>query len=123
MLNLSPNSPTEQFIYVTAQDIEQAAGGDTYTLVFSGSMSQAQYSFTPRIVQDNPRYTTLGVFTNEQDPNNGKILIEETGEFTYELYRNRGIDTLLIEVGSLHVNGTFDPKYYEPQTDNIIYYE
>jgi hypothetical protein len=122
MINLKPNEASEQFMDFTAQDVVILTGGQYYTLTFVGSMKQATYSFTPRIVENNSRYTRLGVFTDTDDTANGKIDLTERGQFLYELYLTDGVTPILIEEGSLHVETGDDNSNYSPSTTNKVYY-
>lgn len=123
MINLKANQASEQLIVVTAQDIIERSGSEYYTLTFLASMGQADYTLTPRIVQDNTRFTQLGVFTNEDDPTNGKILLTERGEWVYELYLTDGVDSELIERGSMWVEIGNDNEFYEQSKENTVYYK
>lgn len=82
---------------------------------------------------DNKRYTALIVYTNEDAPTTGKVLLTESGQYTYKVWGQNSSTNLdptnaavvaLIEEGTLSVSG--ETGYNIPAItipDNIIYYQ
>lgn len=85
------------------------------------------------VVTDNARYTKLSVFTNQPLATSGRILLTETGQYSYEVYGQNSTTNLdpddavvvgLIERGTLTVTG--ETGYDIPSIsipDNVIYYQ
>jgi VCBS repeat-containing protein len=116
MITLAPNSSEEQFIYLTLQEAKQ----DTYAMVGN-------------VDADNARYTKLSVLTNQPLGASGRVLLTESGQYTYDVYGQNSSSNLsasdasvvgLIERGTLTVTG--ETGYTIPSItipDNVIYYE
>lgn len=119
MINLLPNYASEQYIYLTPNDVIERPTGKNYRLVFVGAMGQASFDIIPRIIDENSRYTKLGLWTNEDDSENGKALVVETGEYNYSLK----MDDEVLEIGSMIIGRSTPQDYYQTPKNNIIYYE
>ena len=134
MIHLNPNSVTEQKVYLTLQEMKKDF--DTfanYLVLFQSMASREDYYFIGDVETDNPRYTALSIFTNLDDPLNGDILLEETGQYFYKVWGQNSTTNLdptdttvvaLIEEGTLDVTGAVGyniPTIDVP--DNVIYYQ
>ena len=134
MIHLNPNSATEQTIYLTLQEMKKDF--DTfanYLVLFQSMASREDYYFIGDVETDNARYTALSIFTNLDDPLNGDILLEETGQYFYKVWGQNSTTNLdptnvsvvaLIEEGTLDVTGAVGyniPTIDVP--DNVIYYQ
>ena len=134
MIHLNPNSSAEQLIYLTLQEMKKDFEAFTHYLVLFESMaSKEKYYLIGNIDADNKRYTTLIVYTNEDAPTTGKVLLTESGQYTYKVWGQNSSTNLnptnaavvaLIEEGTLSVSG--ETGYNIPEItipDNIIYYQ
>ena len=134
MIHLNPNSATEQKVYLTLQEMKKDF--DTfanYLVLFQSMASREDYYFIGDVETDNARYTGLSIFTNLDDPLNGDILLEETGQYFYKVWGQNSTTNLdptdatvvaLIEEGTLDVTGAVGyniPTIDVP--DNVIYYQ
>jgi hypothetical protein len=134
MIHLNPNSATEQTIYLTLQEMKKDFDAfANYLVLFENMGSREQIYFIGDVATDNARYTALSIFTNLDDPLNGDILLEETGQFFYKVWGQNSTTNLdptdasvvaLIEEGTLDVAGAVGyniPTINVP--DNVIYYQ
>lgn len=134
MIHLNPNSATEQTIYLTLQEMKKDFDAfANYLVLFENMGSREQIYFIGDVATDNARYTALSIFTNLDDPLNGDILLEETGQFFYKVWGQNSTTNLdptdasvvaLIEEGTLDVTGAIGydiPTINVP--DNVIYYQ
>ena len=134
MIHLNPNSATEQTIYLTLQEMKKDFDAfANYLVLFENMGSREQIYFIGDVATDNARYTALSIFTNLNDPLNGDILLEETGQFFYKVWGQNSTTNLdptdasvvaLIEEGTLDVTGAVGyniPTIDVP--DNVIYYQ
>ncbi len=134
MIHLNPNSATEQTIYLTLQEMKKDFDAfANYLVLFENMGSREQIYFIGDVATDNARYTALSIFTNLDDPLNGDILLEETGQFFYKVWGQNSTTNLdptdasvvaLIEEGTLDVAGAIGydiPTINVP--DNVIYYQ
>jgi hypothetical protein len=134
MIHLNPNSATEQTIYLTLQEMKKDFDAfANYLVLFENMGSREQIYFIGDVATDNARYTALSIFTNLDDPLNGDILLEETGQFFYKVWGQNSTTNLdptdasvvaLIEEGTLDVTGAVGyniPTIDVP--DNVIYYQ
>jgi hypothetical protein len=118
MIHLNPNSATEQTIYLTLQEMKKDFDAfANYLVLFENMGSREQIYFIGDVATDNARYTALSIFTNLDDPLNGDILLEETGQFFYKVWGQNSTTNLdptdasvvaLIEEGTLDVTGALD---------------
>jgi len=104
-----------------------------YLVLFQSMASKEDYYFIGNVDTDNARYTTLEVYTNEDSRTSGKVLLTESGLYTYKVWGQNSSTNLnptddavvaLLEQGTLNVAGAtgYDiPDITIP--DNIIYYQ
>ena len=134
MITLLPNSSNEQFIYLTLQEAKKDFDTFTnYLVIFTSMASQDTYAMVGNVATDNARYTKLSVFTNQPLGASGRVLITESGQYTYDAYGQNSSSNLsasdasvvgLIERGTLTVTG--ETGYDIPSIsipDNVIYYQ
>lgn len=134
MITLAPNSSEEQFIYLTLQEAKKDFDTFThYLVIFTSMASKDTYAMIGNVDADNARYTKLSVLTNESLGASGRVLLTESGQYTYDVYGQNSSSNLsasdasvvgLIERGTLTVTG--ETGYTIPSInipDNVIYYE
>ena len=134
MIILAPNSSDEQSIYLTLQEMKKDFPEFTdYLVIFTSMSSQETYAMIGNVDADNARYTKLTVFTNEDNATAGKVLLTESGQYSYTVYGQNSTTNLnptdasvegLIERGTLTVTG--ETGYDIPSIsipDNVIYYQ
>ena len=134
MITLAPNSSDEQFIYLTLQEAKKDFDTFTnYLVIFTSMASNDTYAMVGNVSADNSRYTKLSVITNQPVGISGRVLLTESGQYTYEVYGQNSSTNLsptdasvegLIERGTLTVTG--ETGYTIPSItipDNVIYYE
>ena len=134
MIHLNPNSSSPQSIYLTLSEMRKDFATFTnYLVLFQSMASKENYYFIGNVDTDNPRYTTLEVYTNQDSATDGKVLLTESGLYTYKVWGQNSSTNLdptnavivaLIEQGTLNVAGAtgYDiPSITIP--DNIIYYQ
>jgi hypothetical protein len=134
MIHLNPNSATEQTIYLTLQEMKKDFDAFTnYLVLFQSMASREDYYFIGDVATDNARYTALSIFTNLDDPTNGNILLEASGQYFYKVWGQNSTTNVdptnasvvaLIEEGTLDVTGEVGyniPTINVP--DNVIYYQ
>ncbi len=134
MITLAPNSSDEQFIYLTLQEAKKDFDTFTnYLVIFTSMASNDTYAMVGNVTADNSRYTKLSVITNQPVGISGRVLLTESGQYTYEVYGQNSSTNLsptdasvegLIERGTLTVTG--ETGYTIPSItipDNVIYYE
>lgn len=134
MITLLPNSSEEQFIYLTLQEAKKDFDAfANYLVIFTNVASKDKLTMIGNVVTDNARYTKLSVFTNQLLALSGRILLTETGQYSYEVYGQNSTTNLdpddavvvaLIERGTLTVTG--ETGYDIPSIsipDNVIYYQ
>ena len=134
MITLAPNSSDEQFIYLTLQEMKKDFDTFThYLVIFTSMASQDTYAMVGNVEADNARYTKLSVFTNQPLGTAGRVLLTQSGQYTYDVYGQNSSTNLtptdasvegLIERGTLTVTG--ETGYDIPSIsipDNVIYYQ
>lgn len=134
MITLAPNSSDEQFIYLTLQEAKKDFDTFTnYLVIFTSMASNDTYAMVGNVTADNSRYTKLSVITNQPVGISGRVLLTESGQYTYDVYGQNSSTNLsptdasvegLIERGTLTVTG--ETGYTIPSItipDNVIYYE
>ena len=134
MITLVPNSSTEQFIYLTLQEAKKDFDSFThYLVIFTSMASQDTFAMVGNVDADNARYTKLSVFTNQPLGIYGRVLLTQSGQYTYDVYGQNSTTNLdptdasvegLIERGTLTVTG--ETGYDIPSIsipDNVIYYQ
>jgi hypothetical protein len=134
MISLLPNTPSQD-VYLTLR--EKAKDLPLYThylVIFTNMTSRVEYAFVANVVTDNDRYTKIAINTDTNAPTNGDVLIEETGQFWYNVWGQNSSSNLdplnasvvgEIERGTLQV--ITQETFYNPNAvtipDNIIYYQ
>jgi len=134
MIHLNPNSADEQFIYLTLAEMKKDFDAFTnYLIILENMASTDQHAFVGDVEVDNARYTKISVYTNQPLGSSSRVLLTETGLYTYKAYGQNSSTNLnasdvsvvgLLEQGTLNVAGA---KGYEiPDInipDNYIYYQ
>lgn len=104
-----------------------------YLVIFTSMASKDRLFMIGNVVTDNARYTKLSVFTNQPLASSGRVLLTESGQYTYAVYGQNSSTNLdptdasvegLIERGTLTVTG--ETGYTIPTIsipDNVIYYQ
>jgi len=134
MIHLNPDSASEQFIFLTLQEAKKDFDPFTnYLILFQSMASKENYYFVANVETDNARYTKVSIYTDEQDPTEGRILLQESGQYFYKVWGQNSSTNLdptnaavvgLIEEGTLTVSG--ETGYTIPTIsipDNVIYYQ
>jgi len=134
MIHLNPNSATEQFIYLTLQEMKKDLDPFTHYLIILENMASTdKHAFVGDVEVDNARYTKISVYTNQPLGTASRVLLIETGFYTYKAYGQNSSTNLsandasvvgLLEQGTLNVAGA--TGYTIPDItipDNVIYYE
>jgi len=95
--------------------------------------STDKHAFVGDVEVDNARYTKISVYTNQPLGASSRVLLTETGLYTYKAYGQNSSTNLnataasvvgLLEQGTLNVSGAIGytiPDITIP--DNYIYYE
>lgn len=104
-----------------------------YLVLFQSMASKEDFYFIGYVNTDNARYTTLQVYTNEDNATSGRVRLTESGLYTYKVWGQNSSTNLdptdtevvgLLEQGTLNVAGA--TGYTIPDItipDNYIYYE
>jgi len=104
-----------------------------YLLIFTNVATEETFAAILVVAVDNERYTKARIWTDSADPVNGKVLITESGLYTYEIYGQNSTTNTdptdatvvgLCEIGPCKVadSAAWDiPDVAIP--DNVIYYE
>lgn len=134
MIHLNPNSADEQFIYLTLAEMKKDFAAFTnYLIILENMASTDKHAFVGDVEVDNARYTKISVYTNESLGTSSRVLLTETGLYTYKAYGQNSSTNLnetdaavvgLLEQGTLNVSGAIGytiPDITIP--DNYIYYE
>lgn len=134
MIHLNPNSATEQFIYLTLQEMKKDLDPFSHYLIILENMASTdKHAFVGDVEVDNARYTKISVYTNQPLGTASRVLLTETGFYTYKAYGQNSSTNLnatdasvvgLLEQGTLNVAGA--TGYTIPDItipDNVIYYE
>jgi hypothetical protein len=134
MIHLNPNSADEQFIYLTLAEMKKDFDAFTnYLIILENMASTEQHAFVGDVEVDNARYTKISVYTNQPLGSSSRVLLTETGLYTYKAYGQNSSTNLnasdasvvgLLEQGTLNVAGA--TGYEIPDInipDNYIYYQ
>ena len=134
MIHLNPNSADEQFIYLTLAEMKKDFDAFTnYLIILENMASTDQHAFVGDVEVDNARYTKISVYTNQPLGSSSRVLLTETGLYTYKAYGQNSPTNLnasdvsvvgLLEQGTLNVAGA--TGYEIPDInipDNYIYYQ
>lgn len=128
MIQLLPNYSGAQTMYLTLQEAARDYNYTHYLFKLTHRLSGIDHYFVAVTPFDNPRYTSVEVYTNTDDTNN--VLLTETGYYEYEVYVQTSASNLdpdaataLIEQGLLYVYGTtITTTPTISATDNFVYY-
>ena len=134
MIHLNPNSADEQFIYLTLAEMKKDFDAFTnYLIILENMASTDQHAYVGDVEVDNARYTKISVYTNQPLGSSSRVLLTETGLYTYKAYGQNSSTNLnasdvsvvgLLEQGTLNVAGA--TGYEIPDInipDNYIYYQ
>jgi len=134
MIHLNPNSADEQFIYLTLAEMKKDFDAFTnYLIILENMASTDQHAFVGDVEVDNARYTKISVYTNQPLGSSSRVLLTETGLYTYKAYGQNSSTNLnasdvsvvgLLEQGTMNVAGA--TGYEIPDInipDNYIYYQ
>ena len=134
MIHLNPNSADEQFIYLTLAEMKKDFPAFTnYLIILENMASTIKQAFVGDVEVDNARYTKISVYTNQPLGVSSRVLLTETGLYTYKAYGQNSTNNLnptdasvvgLLEQGTLNVAGAIGydiPDITIP--DNYIYYQ
>jgi len=133
MIHLQPNTGN-QFIYVSPFQARKFLASFTrYLLIFTNVATEETFACVMSVAVDNARYTKAGIGTDGASPEDGEVLITESGLYTYEIFgQNSDTNTDptdatvvgLCEIGPCKVADSAAwtiPSVTIP--DNVIYYE
>ena len=108
----------------------------SYLIVLTSQFSSKIFAFIPPAhTSDTERKTTFQVVnTSAQDPINGKILLEDTGMYSYEIYYQKGTTNLtptdsdvfgILDKGMLICSDEEETWLIPAITipNNVVYYE
>ena len=133
MIHLAPNALSNR-VYVTPFEARKFLAAFTdYLMVLKNNATEEEYALILNVVVDNERYTTGSIATDTDDPENGEILLTESGLYTYTIYGQNSATNLdptdatvvgVCEIGACKVS---DEEAWTIPTvtipDNVIYYE
>jgi hypothetical protein len=133
MIRLLPNT-AEQTIYVSPFQARKYLATFTHYLVeFKMQMSNEKYYLILKPTEDNNRYTESKVGTHTDSPTLGRVLITDTGFYTYTIWGQNSSSNLdpenasvigKCEVGVMQIvgaNAWSVPNITIP--NNVVYYE
>jgi hypothetical protein len=104
-----------------------------YLLVFRNVSTDATFACVMNVFADNARYTQVDIATDSEDGAAGKVLMTESGLYTYTIYGQNSASNLdptdavvvgVCEKGTCQLSD--EPAWTTPTPtipDNIIYYE
>lgn len=104
-----------------------------YLIILENMASTDKHAFIGDVEVDNARYTKISVYTNQPLGVSSRVLLTETGLYTYKAYGQNSTNNLsptdasvvgLLEQGTLNVAGAIGydiPDITIP--DNYIYYQ
>ena len=104
-----------------------------YLIILENMASTDKHAFIGDVEVDNARYTKISVYTNQPLGVSSRVLLTETGLYTYKAYGQNSATNLnandasvvgLLEQGTLNVAGAIGytiPDITIP--DNYIYYQ
>ena len=133
MIHLQPNVASNR-VYVTPFEARKFMGKFThYLMILKNNATEEEYALVLNVNVDNERYTETLVATNNDSPTNGRILLKESGLYTYTIYGQTNgtnldpTDAVVVgvcEIGSCKVSD--EAAWTIPTVtipDNVIYYE
>ena len=133
MIHLQPNVASNR-VYVTPFEARKFLSKFThYLMILKNNATEEEYALVLNVNVDNERYTETIVATNNDSPTNGRILLKESGLYTYTIYGQTNgtnldpTDAVVVgvcEIGSCKVSD--EAAWTIPTVtipDNVIYYE
>lgn len=133
MIHLAPNT-AQQYAYLTPFEARKFLPAFThYLMVITSQATNETVACILSVLVDNERYTKIGISTNDTAPEDGEVLLTESGLYTYEVYgQNSETNTDptdasvvgLCEIGTMKLSD--EAAWTIPSVtipDNVIYYE
>ncbi len=134
MLRLLPNTADQEIFLTLFEKKKFLPAFENYLMVITNEASREDWALIIDPTTDNNRYTKAIISTDNLDPTNGEVLIEQTGQFWYFIYGQNSTTNLdptdasvvgLVEKGVIQVI-TQESYYNVPDItipDTIIYYD
>jgi hypothetical protein len=133
MIHLLPNTPNQTAFFSPFQARKFLASFTNYLIIFTNTATEETHACILFVSVDNARYTTVRIWTDEDTPVDGKVLIKESGLYTYKIYGQNSttnVDPTNAAVVGLCESGmmraTASEAWDTPAItipDNVIYYE
>lgn len=128
MLQLIPDHPGSQVIYLTLQESARDYTYTHYLFKLTHRVSGVDHYFVAVVNFDNPRYTAVEVYTDADTTNN--VHLTESGYYTYEVHVQNSSSNLdpanaiaKVEQGLLYVIGdTISSTPAIASGDNFVYH-
>ncbi len=133
MIHLNPNVASNR-VYVTPFEARKFLPAFThYLMILKNNATEEEYALVLNVTKDNERYTETVVGTSDDSPTDGRILLTESGLYTYTIYGQNSDFNLdpddarvvgVCEVGACKVSA--EAAWTIPNVtipDNVIYYE
>ncbi len=133
MIHLAPNTP-QQFAYLTPFEARKFLPSFThYLMVITSQATSEVVACILSVEVDNERYTKIGIATDDDAPEDGGVLLTESGLYTYEVYGQNSESNIdptdasvvgLCEIGTIKLSD--EAAWTIPTVtipDNVIYYE
>lgn len=133
MIHLAPNAISNR-VHVTPFEARKFLAAFTdYLMVLKNNATEEEYALILNVLADNERYTSGSLPTDNDDPENGEILLTESGLYTYTIYGQNSSTNLdptdasvvgVCEIGACKVSD--EAAWTIPSVtipDNVIYYE
>ena len=133
MIHLVPNFAANR-VYVSPFEARKFLPSFThYLFILKNNATEKEYACVLNVTYDNERYTFATVPTNEDAPTSGRILLTESGLYTYTIYGQNSDINLdptdgrvvgVCEIGPCKVSD--EAAWTIPTVtipDNVIYYE
>lgn len=133
MIHLQANNSAQVAYFTPFQARKFMAAFTIYLLVIENDATKDVTKCIMNVTIDNERYTKAALPTDNDDPLNGEVLLDESGLYTYTIYGQTSetnldpSDTSVVgvcEMGMLRV--TAEDAWNVPDIsipDNVIYYE
>lgn len=133
MIHLAPNT-AQQIAYLTPFEARKFLPAFTnYLMVITSQATDETVACVLSVLVDNERYTKIGIATNDTAPEDGEVLLTESGLYTYEVYGQNSVTNTdptdasvvgLCEIGTMKLSD--EAAWTIPSVtipDNVIYYE
>ena len=133
MIHLQPNTGNQTIFASPFQARKFLASFTNYLLILTNVATEETFAAILVVGVDNERYSSFRFWTDSLDPEDGKVLLRESGLYTYEIYGQNSTTNTdptdatvvgLCEIGPCKVadSAAWDiPEVTIP--DNVIYYE